>query len=52
MGNETVSLMLKRYEREADYSPLSTTEVKNFGSIYQFPHMSLWIGAELITWIH
>lgn len=32
-------------EREADYSPLSSSEDKNTGDIPQFPHKSSWCGS-------
>jgi hypothetical protein len=35
----------KRQGHEADYSPLSSAEVKNGGAIAPLPHTSSWHGA-------
>jgi hypothetical protein len=39
---------VKRHEREAYYSPPSTSEIKNVGAIPPLPHTSLWLDAYLI----
>jgi hypothetical protein len=36
---------VKRYEREAHYSPPSIAEAKNGGAIPPLPHMSSWDSA-------
>jgi hypothetical protein len=44
------SLGLKRLGREADHSPLSSTEFKEWVELYlQYPNTSLWSGAWLST---
>jgi hypothetical protein len=44
-----VSLRVKRPGREADHSPVSSTEVKNGGSIPPLPHTFSLRGAQLST---
>jgi hypothetical protein len=39
-GTSALSSGLKRPEREADHSPLSSAEVKNGGAMPALPHMS------------
>jgi hypothetical protein len=46
----TLSLGAQWMGRQADHSPTSSAEAKNAGTIPPLPHVSLWNGAELITY--
>jgi hypothetical protein len=45
MGTRALSLGVKWPGREADYSPPSSTKVKNGGTVYPVPHMTSWRGV-------
>jgi hypothetical protein len=45
----TASLAIKQQMLTVVYPPLHTAMVKDDGTIPQFPHISSWSGASLIT---
>jgi hypothetical protein len=45
MGAGAISLDVKRPGREADYSSLSSTEVKNGGALLPLCYVCLWRGT-------
>jgi hypothetical protein len=45
MNIDDISLEVSGQERETDYSPPSSAEIKNVGAIIPAPHTSSWCGA-------